>query len=203
MPENKEVKIYGLKRTGTNYVTLLLRRNYRLQVHVNKGGWKHGLYRCRELLGRPVNALVVVKHPLPWLVSMYRYQSAWNHFGNFVKKEDQIVAWNVYGAYWQTMQPSDFKVVFIRFDDIVGNPGEACGRVAAELGLERKTKKFSNVRNYVKPGEKISTKKFDGSFYTEQRYMRGYRQDLIKFVAERIDPYVLDGFGYPEIEYER
>lgn len=202
MEDSKKVKIYGLKRSGTNYLTLLLRRNYKVEALVNKGGWKHGLYRCRELLGKALNAIVIVKHPLPWLVSMYRYQKAFTHFGNFIKKEDAIIAWNSHGAYWQTMEPADFKIVFVRYEDLVQHPEKECEKIAQELDFEKKGN-FRNVRNRVKPGEKISTKKFDRFFYTAHRYLKGYKPDLVRFVAERIDPYVLDGYGYERITYEQ
>ena len=70
----KYIKIYGLQRTGTNFITDLINRNFQnTKVLVNIGGWKHGTYAAPMILGQEVDILVVSKNPLAWLRSMYEY----------------------------------------------------------------------------------------------------------------------------------
>ncbi len=70
----KYIKIFGLQRTGTNYVTDLINRNFKnTKVLVNIGGWKHGTYQTPPIVGRELDVVIVVKNPYSWLRSMYDY----------------------------------------------------------------------------------------------------------------------------------
>ena len=65
------VKVHGLLRTGTNYVSALLGEN--LDVWVlgpEKGGWKHGPIEQAD----DVSVVVVVKNPYTWLESFYQWE---------------------------------------------------------------------------------------------------------------------------------
>ena len=68
------IKIYGLQRSGTNYITHLLNTNFQnIKVLVNAGGWKHGTYNVPFCLGREVHCVCMVKNPYAWLRSVYEY----------------------------------------------------------------------------------------------------------------------------------
>lgn len=68
------IKIFGLQRSGTNYLTDLINRNFKnTRVLVNIGGWKHGTYCAPYVLGQEVDVVVLVKNPYSWLRSVYEY----------------------------------------------------------------------------------------------------------------------------------
>ena len=73
-PDVNYVKIYGLQRSGTNYMAHLLNTNFKnTKVLVNLGGWKHGAYAAEWILGQKVPLLIVVKNPYAWLKSVHDY----------------------------------------------------------------------------------------------------------------------------------
>ena len=73
-PSTEYIKIHGLQRSGTNYVSHLINENFEnTKVLVNTGGWKHGFYMAPWVLGKEVHVVVVVKNPYAWLVSVYDY----------------------------------------------------------------------------------------------------------------------------------
>src|ERR1043166_2267642 len=47
-----EIKQYGLHRSGTNFLRVILQENYDVSVLTNIGGWKHGFYDLPQRLGR-------------------------------------------------------------------------------------------------------------------------------------------------------
>ena len=72
----KYIKIFGLQRSGTNYLTYLLNENFKhVQVLVNLGGWKHGTYATRDILGTEIDLVILAKNPYAWLASVYDYWS--------------------------------------------------------------------------------------------------------------------------------
>lgn len=79
----KKIQLYGLFRTGTNYVSEILERNFFVKIHKegneyglnNKGfctNWKHGPY-VGHLLHEEFPMVIVSKNPYSWLVSCYKY----------------------------------------------------------------------------------------------------------------------------------
>ena len=79
----KKIQLYGLFRTGTNYVSQLIENNFLVKIHhegneygLNDRGfctnWKHGSY-IGHLLKEEYPAVIVTKNPYAWLVSCYNY----------------------------------------------------------------------------------------------------------------------------------
>lgn len=79
----KKIQLYGLFRTGTNYVSKLIENNFLVKIHHegNEHGlndrefctnWKHGPY-VGHLLKKEYPAVIVTKNPYSWLVSCYNY----------------------------------------------------------------------------------------------------------------------------------
>ena len=55
------IKIFGLQRTGTNFLTDLINKNFKkTKVLVNVGGWKHGTYHTPPIMGREIDVVVLV-----------------------------------------------------------------------------------------------------------------------------------------------
>lgn len=83
----KSIQLYGLFRTGTNYVAKLLESNFLVKIYhegnehgLNDKGfctnWKHGPY-VGHLLKEEHPMVIVTKNPYSWLVSCYKY---WKKF---------------------------------------------------------------------------------------------------------------------------
>lgn len=82
----KKLQLYGLFRTGTNYITHLIEDNFfaKIYKHGEKGlnykgfctNWKHGPY-VGNLLKEEYPMIIVTKNPYSWLTSCYKY---WKKF---------------------------------------------------------------------------------------------------------------------------
>jgi len=83
----KNIQLYGLFRTGTNYITKLIEDNYLAKIYsegnefgLNDRGfctnWKHGPY-VGHMLKEEYPMVIVAKNPYSWLVSCYKY---WRKF---------------------------------------------------------------------------------------------------------------------------
>ncbi len=66
------IKLYGLQRTGTNYVTSLIQKNFGDEVIFDNTGWKHGHHFSYPEPDEP-NVIVVSKNPYAWMLSCYKY----------------------------------------------------------------------------------------------------------------------------------
>jgi len=189
-----EIKMYGLKRSGTNYTQKLLERNYRVKVHDNRGGWKHGPYIIPNLLGKELNCVVVIKQPLAWLVSLYKHlQSPWpfpmfaNHY---------IHEWNSMYFHWLSVKPVQCKIIPVRYECLLQDKRKVCEKVAQQLGLEAKNKEFNLVERIIGPGGKEVEKKFDVSYYVEKKYLVMYSPLLQKKIKSTVYEQLVKILGY-------
>ena len=72
--QTEPIKIYGLQRSGTNWLGFLIQENFKdVRVLVNEGGWKHGYYIIPWSLKKEVDIISIIKNPYSWLVSVYNY----------------------------------------------------------------------------------------------------------------------------------
>ncbi len=200
----KDLKMFGLKRTGTNWLLQLLGMNYHLTWFINDGGWKHGPYRVWELLGRHMDSVVLVKDLYAWLVSMHRYRGLWGkeNFGEFVQDGQFIDLWNLQNRDWLERSakiPEPFKMVIVRYEDLLADPAKECGRIAKEIGLVRKRK----VKNFViqthrmgrsgKPENQHFSRK---AYYLKRKYMSNFTPKMIKTVRGLADEPLAKALNY-------
>ena len=134
------VKQFGLQRTGTNYLRQLLMHNYNARVLTNGGGWKHGRYKVKRVLGHEVDCVVMTKNLLSWLWSYYKYTGQNGTFVQFVTCGTYIEHWNALNGHWLDVAErlTDSKMIFSRCEDLVANPKKECQRIAKALDRIRK-----------------------------------------------------------------
>lgn len=198
----KDLKMFGLKRTGTNWLLQLLGKNYYLNWFINNGGWKHGRYRVKELLGRDMDCIVMVKDLYSWLVSMHRYRGMWGggDFGEFVKDGQFVEHWNLMNRHWlETSKafPKPFKMVIVRYEDLLENPEKECGRIASEIGLTKKLKNFVVETHRMGRNGKPEAQHFlRKPYYLRKKYMDGYTTGMINTVKKLADKNLAKELGY-------
>ena len=201
MPE--EIKQYGLRRTGTNLLAFLLTKNYDVKVHVDTLGWKHGPMR-HAAMGRPeLPTVIMTRHPLSWLPSMWRvykntYRGIWKSipdFAHFVKWRYSggracpfTVRWSFAYGYWCWRNPGPI----IRYEDLFVNPEIAC----EGLGFERVTDEFVLPDKYVAPTAGKRTPEQIAEEFAKQTFMEIWTDELISDAEKGIDPHVLEAVGY-------
>lgn len=158
-----QVKQYGLRRTGTNFLQWLLETNYgicfqhnwtsfnvdgrRLRLGIDR---KHGFPKTDEF---PI--IINTRHPLSWLVAVYEYYEIHRKGINFHEfmtlpdvhlpalnchGQDLIERWNrAHYCYWRWMPkgtPHTGKGI-IRFEELVRDPRQACSGLVAKLWTTR------------------------------------------------------------------
>lgn len=155
--------LLGLMRVGTNVTRTVLEAHYAVQVAYNHLGWKHGLVPtfapgCGWAYP-PEAPLVVVKHPVAQLHSLYVYQRRVGRNlqaagpdlaaflrGRIVVRADELAAapeyrfanpvqlWN--GGVWNHLRYAQARGgLVLRYEDLLADPAAACARVAAHFRL--------------------------------------------------------------------
>lgn len=196
MTKKLNVKIYGLQRTGTNYAQKLLELNYHINIWVNKGGWKHGVYCLSSRLNEEVDCLVIAKHPLAWLDSWHRRKFQ----GQSINRQDwiaeNIAHYNALYNNWTNIKLKKHRLIISRYEDMLHNPKAECGRIAEQLGADADHQPFYDFRNTIKPATKEGTEPFDKSYYLEYKFMQKFDDKSIGTVDEHIDKTLLDHLNY-------
>jgi hypothetical protein len=196
----RTVKVHGLLRTGTNYVSALLGENFFVYVlGPEKGGWKHG----------PVSGdsgvlfVVVMKSPYTWLESFYNWEllrgrtaartllefasapvshpqlaTAWN-------ARDPIDAWNKATASWVEAQRTQ-DVLVIRYEDVLSDLARELDRFAQRFSTTRRHRSPVDITSRVGPGLN-SVGPVDRGRYTPGAAGR-LDDGLVELLDRRVDP---------------
>jgi len=186
------VKVYGIQRSGNNWLMWMLAANYRVKVLGNTFGWTHG----------PINpdagadvSLIISKHPLAWLPSMYRFaKNRGDSFAGFVKRSKCIEDWNArYAGYLKDAEKVDG--VFLRYEDLLENDPEMV--LDDKIVLERKPGAFRTARGHAMGKHMQPTeKRFDASEYLQKKYLNRYTQRILDHAVNRFDWGVAESLGY-------
>jgi len=198
-PNIEYIKIYGLQRSGTNYLSHLMNENFQnTKVLVNLGGWKHGFYSVPWSVGKEVHVLIIVKSPYSWLVSMYKY---WGpnkklnigpdlsgvSFDDFVRNRvyferqrdvpflfrcsNPVDHWNNMNFHWASIRMNQKKLCVIPYESLLTDPDKSIQETGSALGLKMKSK-FKNFDSTFTPaGENM--KPSDQKFTRKEFYLKG------------------------------
>lgn len=151
-----EVKEYGLHRSGTNFLRVLLQENYEVRVLTNIGGWKHGPFELPEQLGREVDCLISIKNPYAWLLSYYNYLHPQKDvaFDEFVRgaitirnplqpekpmpRANPVEHWVKMNEHWLGFELKGKRKFIYRYEDVLADPYESIQGLVRTLGLQRR-----------------------------------------------------------------
>lgn len=163
----KIIKIYGLQRSGTNYLSTLLQKNFDVEVWMNLGGWKHGFinknpskdeifnntdyltklkYKDEYIIdlfsNKQVNFLCIVKNPYNWLIS-------YKKFLDLTKKKFELVnSVNLWNDIYLNYINNDITI--IRYEDLLNNFNKTLLLIKDKYDLKSKTKNFINENKVLK-----------------------------------------------------
>jgi hypothetical protein len=224
------VKIHGLQRSGTNYLAYLVNENFKnTEILVNAGGWKHGCYCIRDIMGDDeLHVLVIVKNPFAWLFSVYDY---WKHnslgpdltdvsFEDFIKGRatfeyqssvpfmiraaNAVQYWNNMNYHWASIRLKEKNVCVVAYERLLDDKKKTLDAISEKFGLDKKHKNYKNTNKQPTPsGEevKMSDRKFEKKkFYLDCQYLNAYSPSLIEFVNKEVDPELMQIFGYEMVK---
>lgn len=199
----KTAKVYGIQRSGNNWLMWLLAANYFCEVLGSKAtGWTHGQMNVKEMYGKEPDAVfLIVRHPLAWLPSIWRYSGRDCEFAEFVKREDQIEKWNAAYTRWLN-QASSFaaaRFFFVRYEELLGNTETMLDSMCRRVAMVRKyPNSFKHAVGKMGKHMNETRREFDPTYYTRKRYINAYSPALIANVMSRVDGDVLRRLGYRE-----
>ena len=230
--DHEYIKIYGLQRSGTNYLTHLINENLeKTQVLVNLGGWKHGHYAAPWMVGKEVHVLLITKNPYSWLVSVYNYWGVNRKinvgpdlrgvsFEDFLKNKlylekqrdipylfrssNPIQHWNNMNFHWMTVRLNQKKLLHVSYEELIEEPEATVKSVAENYDLKIKNEIKNEEKIFTPSGEtpKTGEEKFNKDFYSQNQFMNMYTPELIEYVNEQLDLDVVLRLGYFFVEPE-
>jgi len=198
------IKIHGLQRSGTNYLSHLINENFQnTQVLVNLGGWKHGPYMLPWAIGREAHVVGIVKNPYAWLVSVFKY---WGpdkklrigpdltgiSFDEFVRNrcylerqrdipylfraENPVQHWNDMNFHWSSVRMNQKKLVMIAYEILLERPKDVITDLSKGLGIKMKEHFVGSNETFTPSGEKLqpSGEKFKSKDYYLQAGWKKY-----------------------------
>jgi len=194
----KTVKMLGLMRSSTNLLELLLQANYHVKVLSNGGGWKHGLYRVPQELGRSAPTVCLVKEPYSWMVSMYRYRGRrkTRTFEDYLKAAELPVAWNCQVKHYADVCARVREAELVKAETVMFHPHAVCDRLAVAFGLRVKPGEFKTIPQRVGSNRRVGKKPFNLRFYRDARYMRVYSRRLLEYANRCLDHRLMARLGY-------
>lgn len=190
----KEIKIYGLKRTGTNYIKALIEKNFDATIDDNKGGWKHGPYIKNELQYKETDVIVMIKDPVAWLDSLRRYlKSQWSP--DFFMKH-YIWEYNTMYMHWINIKLDSHKLIVIKYENLAYNTEDTLHMIAERLDLRQTLLPLNIIPGVIKSGGQITDIKFNKDYYINKQYIQHYSPHTIELIYKMLNPELKHRFGY-------
>ena len=202
------MKVHGLLRTGTNYVSALLGENLDVVVlGPEKGGWKHG--PIQETDG--VTVVVVAKSPYTWLESFYNWELIRERTKAATLTEfafapvshpqlasvwgatDPVDAWNRATASWLGAEENG-DVLVVRYEDVIADVGRELDRFTERFPTRRRHRVAVDIDSRVGPGWK-TVGPVDRDHYTAGAGP-DLPTDLVTRLDARLDPDVMRRLRY-------
>lgn len=219
------VLLYGLQRSGTNYLEQLLKR--RLQVTLvneekrrDHAAHKHfRLYDEKALVPEPKYLndvqirsmseleaalgprhvpdfyIVTSKDPYSWYLSFLR----WGQKCEWRLPEHHYAQeYNLFYKRWLGLAKSSAKIVLVRYIDLLGNEDE----VIASLGECMHVGRRSGFWGRLWRGSLAKVPRSDRftdeqrDYYLEARYLEEYDRGMLESVNLHLDQQVVEGLGY-------
>ena len=205
-----ELKQYGLHRSGTNFLRVILQENYHVTVLTTEGGWKHGRFELVQKLGHELDCLLCVKNPYSWLVSLHRYRHPENDmlFPQFVRSEIRVVGqeapddaivsanpirlWSEMNQHWLGAPLMSHRWFVFRYEDVLAAPYDSIQELVGALKLERKQPIAQKLKSILGTSE-------EPEFFVPPRQLGALKDQYKKRNLER--GVVFDASQYTRHEY--
>jgi len=209
-PKKPVVKVYGLLRTGTNYLTKLIDLNFDVFcLQSTEHGWKHGLCQYET----DIQYVFAVKDPYSWLISFMeweiihkRYES--NSISDFIRRpithpqlktawrnDDVVSAWSQSLNAWQSVAADN--TIYIRYEDISASLESELGKIRDQFCLKQKQKELMNLEKRADDWKTpLPRKTRHDNYYQDAHYLEQFTEDDLQMIREKLDPELVAKFGY-------
>lgn len=209
----------GLQRSGTNFLDVLIKKNYHV-TSLNKDGNKSSplhkhfrLYDNKEIIPEssyqngfqildfksyeqifdiiPDYYLVISKDPYSWLLS-YRN---WVELCRWPEvKHHYIEEYNLFYKKWLELSIQTNKIIFIKYIDLLRSPGDELYRLQMKMGLEKLCPYLVHTINKIEQSGPFTDER--RTYYLEEKYLKGYTEKELIEINNIIDMNVISLLGY-------
>jgi hypothetical protein len=204
-------KVHGLLRTGTNYVSALLARNFPTFVFDSPGaGWKHGPIEWDEC----TRFVVTIKNPYSWIVSFKNWEGIHERMGQQTSIEDFLkapVSHEMFASAWNARNPIDAwnkaitswmsfqgrpNVRVTRYEDLVSDFEAEMDKLTT-LYRRRRAAQYSNITKRADDWKtKNPRKKLETNYYIDDGFMGEFSEEALQVIRESIDGDIAKACGY-------
>lgn len=213
--------LYGLQRSGTNYLEALLTKNYRVQfLNSTKDRssplHKHcRLYREKEIIPEPQYDnkieietfeqfqslfhptpdyyLVVSKDPYSW----YQSYRAWAEKCSWPDvSHHYIEEYNLFYKTFIELSSRSDKFIFVRYVDLIDDAGAALEELEKKMRLKKRLLAHLKLRNPGNISQSAAFSESKRAYYLNREYLNEYSEEEMKTLNERLDPQVISALGY-------
>ena len=213
------IKIFGIQRTGTNYLQFLISHNIIIRntptvledVGFKQGGpgWKHGKIACipdiTEEARQSANniAVIIIKNPYTWYTSIVKWTNGtekhnYDDFGGQTPEHVFKNYNNLYMSHKNFLLGDNKQTVYtdsilIRYEDLILEPKNEIYRITKKFNLVVKDN-FMDTNIVVQ--SKVFTDKIR-SYYLSQKPI--YDNATIERVNNSVDWELMKFYGYKEL----
>ncbi|HCQ28776.1 MAG TPA: hypothetical protein DIU39_00720 [Flavobacteriales bacterium] len=214
---NKKVKVFGERNSGTIYLEKLLVKNFKVDIaDYFTLGWKHRLAPHKEELDKiedDIIYLILVKNPYAWLRSMHRKpyhqeqlkQLSFNQFIEFPygDYENPVKMWNAkYRAYLH-MNEYAKNFALIKYEELLETPEEILSGLKEKFNLKTTLYWFSDIQHQLTNNHGELKKKFHKNYYLKEKWKSEYKPETIALVNKYIDNDLMQQFDYKILQNEK
>jgi len=209
----------GLQRSGTNFLDALIKNNYHvtsLNKEEDKSSPLHKhfrLYDEKDIVPElsyknrtqlpdfksyeqlfdivPDYYLVIFKDPHSWLLSYKNWAKLckWPEV-----KHHYIEEYNLFYKKWLEFSVQTNKIIFVRYIDLLRNPGDELWRLYNRMGLEKLCPYLVHTINKVDQSDTFTDDR--RTYYLDKKYLEEYTEEELRVVNDIIDVNVIHSLGY-------
>jgi len=198
----KLIKIYGARRTGTNYVGIILSNMFEC-VELRDGrifGGKHNEpTEMMDLLVKnheDVEFVVCIKNPKAWLASMCKWLGK-DPDESFIRYLLRIYN-KKYGTWLDFIDSNYLKGYLFIWESTMTkfDLRNQLNRMKINLNLEKQGSYNPFINRTVKPNRKFGIRNFDRKYYINREYLKFLGDSLCGIVDEMTEEILIRLKGY-------
>ncbi len=223
---------YGLQRSGTNFLETLLKKNFKISIPNLRKEREHPLQKHFRLfddktkipepkyyngytfnhfeefeksleLNKEVQGIIIIsKDPYSWLLSYEKWANkcAWP-----TPNYHYIEEYNLFLNKWREFEKQTYKIVFLKYIDLLENPAEILTQIQEKFELKKKRSifytKLTLSQKKVAVSEVFTHEKKE--YYLKKKYLDSYSNQSIESINKHLSIELMQFLQYEIITPER
>jgi len=216
--DQRKILLYGLQRSGTNYLESLVEINYpacqfingemrneithkHFRLYADKSRIPEPQFQNQQVFDSfaafesalpeiPDLYIVVSKDPYSWLVSYNK----WSKKNNWPLPDYQYIEeYNLFYGMWMQFSKQTDKVLFVRYIDLLTDPQKEMERVTAALNLPARTSTKTTSKVYA--SRKFTAGRKES--FLNKEHMQDISKETLSEVNHLLDKQLIQFLHYP------